>query len=165
MKRWVILVIAAAAAVSAAMPFSRTDVAELISMQALVVSLDQGQVVLDGGRCRGQGDTWEAAWQDLEQSADGVVFAGTAEHVILAGAAIRLLPEVAWSEELRPAAGICVSVGEHPDPEKAAAYLAAHETGTTLLRVREALLQGENAELPVLTETEGGFRLYGRKHR
>lgn len=157
--------LAAVAGMTALLPFESSDVAQLVPVEALVVSMDQGEVVLDGGACQGRGETWDAAWQDLKRGAEGNVFLGTAEQVILTGAAVDLLPQAAWCEELRPAAVICVSPGPAPEPEEAAAYLSAHNGGVTLQQVRAALLQEQPVELPVLVETEGGLRLYGTKHR
>ena len=161
---WIILT-AAALLLLGWMPFERSDVARLAPVEALVVSVEQGRVVLDGGDCQGRGATWQEAWQDLRQGAEGQVFLGTAEQVVLTGSAVELLPQVANSGVLRPAAQVCVCPGPAPDPKQAAAYLSAHETGVTLQRVQAALLRGDDFALPVLTETEGGLRLYAAANR
>ena len=146
---------AAALLLLGGMPFKRSDVARLAPVEALVVSVEQGRVVLDGGDCQGRGASWEEAWQ----------FLGTAEQIVLTGSAVELLPQAVNSGALRPAAQVCVCPGPAPDPKQAAAYLSAHKTGVTLQRVQAALQRGENFALPVLMETEGGLRLYAATKR
>lgn len=167
MKKWLGtgILCAALLGMSALFPFERNDVAKLVPVETLVVSVNGEMVMLNGGACLGCGETWQKAWQDLLQSAGGTVFLGTAEQVILVGAAVNLLPQVVWNEQLRPAAVLCVSPGPEPDLKEAAAYLSAHDAGVTLQHVRMALLQNETIDLPVLVETEGGLRLYGTKGR
>lgn len=97
---------------------------------------------------------------DLRRGAEGEVFLETADQLILSGPAVSLLPEIVRSGELRPGADLCRSGPNLPDPEEAADYLAAHETGLTLLDVRRAMVRGERVELPVLARTKGGLRLY-----
>ena len=143
------------------LPFQSSDVAQLVPIETLVVSLDDGWIILDGGETLGRGKNWEEAWEDLHHGADGRVFLGTVEQVVLSGAAVELLSETAWNEELRPAATVCTALGSEPDPKEATAYLSAHQGGVTLQQVRAALLKGESIKLPILVETEGGLRLYG----
>ena len=164
-KFGIALGLAAVLGLLALLPFRRTDVAELVPIEALVVAMEHDSVVVDGGECRGCGETWQTAWQDLLNSGNGTVFLGTAEQIVLVGAAVELLPEVAWNEQLRPAAVVCVSPGPAPDVKEAAAYLGSHNGGVTLQQVRMALLQERAIDLPVLVETEGGMRLYGTKNR
>lgn len=158
------LIAAAIWGVGALLPFQSTDVAQLVPVETLVVSLKDTQLVLDGGTCRGSGNTWEEAWQDLQNSAEGHVFLGTAEQIVFAGAAIKTLPDAVSNRMLRPAANVCVSVGKIPDPKETSAYLSAHNGGITLQTVRAWLKQGQQPELPVLVVQEGGMRLYGREH-
>ena len=166
MKRMILFVcLAAALRMSGLLPFSGSDVAELAPVEALTVDWKQGQVVLNGGACQGYGKDWAAALEDLHRGAEGTVFLGTAEHVVLSEDAVRLLPDVIRSEELRPAAVICVCDGPLPEPEDAAAYLSAHNAGMTIQKVQAAMVRGEGVALPVLRETEGGLRLYGSENR
>jgi len=165
-KRLCVLVIAAAALrLTGLLPFQTTDVARLKPVEALVISVEQGEIVFRGEECQGRGTTWEEAWTDLEQSAEGTVFLDTAEQVVLVGQAADLLAGAAWSEQLRPAANVCICIGEAPEPEAAAAYLSAHAGGLTLQKVRAALLRQETVKPPVLVKTEGGLRLYGAYDR
>ena len=47
---------AAALLLLGGMPFKRSDVARLAPVEALVVSVEQGRVVLDGGDCQGSAE-------------------------------------------------------------------------------------------------------------
>lgn len=161
-KKLVLLVVLVAVLrASGIIPFESSDVAELVPVQALVVSTSNGSVMLDGGECLGIGKDWDSAWEDLHRSAKGHVFLGTAENIILCGNAVELLPHVVRSEVLRPAASICVCPDSVPDAEDAAAYLSAHPGGVTLQQVRNLQRRTGSVELPRLTQTEGGLRVYG----
>ena len=102
---------------------------------------------------------------DLRESADGTVFLGTAEQVIVSRKAAHLLPDVIRCPDLRPAAVLCICSGDPPDPKEAAKYLSAHDAGVTIQKVQAAVLQGKGAALPVLEQTEGGLRLRGSADR
>lgn len=166
MKRILLFVcLAAALRMTGLMPFSGNDVADLVPVEALTVDWKRGQVVLDSGESQGYGADWAEALEDLHRGADGTVFLGTAEQVVLSEAAVRLLPDVIRSQQLRPAAVICVCTGPLPKPKDAAAYLSAHDAGMTIQKVRAAMVRGEGVALPVLRNTEGGLRLNGSKNR
>ena len=166
MKKLVLLAaLAAALRLTGLLPFASSDVAELVPVRALVVSVQDGTIVFDGEQCRGMGRTWEQAWEDLEQSANGHVFLGTADHVVLCEDAVEYLSKVVSSRILRPAASICITSGEIPEPKEAADYLDAHDTGVTLQRIKALQLREGNVRLPKLTKTEGGWRLVGAEDR
>ena len=165
MKRIVWLLLAVGLKMSGLLPFESNDVAKLAPVEALTVTVREGQVILDGGRCRGCGETWDEALEDLHHGAEGTVFLGTAEQVILSQEAVELLPQVVRCRQLRPAAAICICRGTLPEPEEAAAYLNAHDAGVTLRQVQAAMLQGRGIALPMLENTEGGLRLYGSADR
>lgn len=167
MKRvWIWLsAVAAALALQSLLPFEHTDVAGLVPVEALIVSVENGQIRLKGADCTGTGKTWDEAVTDLHRSAKGTLFLGTAEHVILMGEAESLVLQVAQSEILRPAAEVCRGEGQLPAAKDIAAYLAAHNSGVTLQHVQAAALRGNVPALPVLKQTEGGLRLYGTQNR
>lgn len=166
MKRLLLFILLAAAlGFAGLLPFERRDVAALEPLEALVVSENQDYVVLDGGSCRGLGRTFSQALEDLHKSGEGTVFLGTVSQVILADSAVKLLPEVVKTPELRPAAALTAARGMTPDPEAAAAYLSAHHPGLTIQQMRTAIVRGQRVTLPVLAETEGGLRLYAAAHR
>lgn len=159
-KKLVILaVLAAALRATGLLPFQSSDVAELVPVQALVVSVEEGKVYLDGGECLGIGADWDSALQDLKESAEGHVFLGTADHVVLCGEAVSLLQQLIESEALRPAASVCVCPNGLIDSKSAAGYLAAHDGGVTLQQVRALQLRPGEVELPELIRTQGGLRL------
>jgi len=141
------------------LPFRSSDVAQLVPVQALVISQSGKNVVLDGGQCRGIGTDWDSAWKDLQNSAEGHVFLQTADHVILCGEAIGLLRQVVDSGAFRPAASVCVCPDGVPSADEAAKYLQAHRGGVTLQQVQALRLREGTLTLPRLRQTEGGLRL------
>ena len=161
-KKFVVLaVLAAVLRMTGLLPFQSSDVSELVPVQALVVSVEDGRVYLDGGGCLGVGENWEEALQDLDQSAEGHVFLGTADHVVLCGEAVSLLYRISRSDVLRPAASVCVCPYGVVDAKTAGAYLDAHHSGVTLRQVRALQLRPGELELPELIQTRGGLRLDG----
>ena len=157
--------LAAALRISGLLPFETRDVAQLKPVEALVVSEKEGQLVLNGGETAGNGTDWEIALEDLRQGAEGTLFLGTAEQIVLCGGAKRYLRQIADSEAMRPAAVVVWCPEETLDPKEVSAYLSAHDAGLTLQRVRAAFLRGESVRLPVLVKTEGGLRLHGTEDR
>ena len=162
MKRllWIVLAVAAVR-MTGLVPFESRDVAELVPVQTLTVAVEDGQVVLNGGGCRGLGADWDAALADLLQSGDGAVFLGTAEQIVLSDNALTVLPDVIRCPRLRPAAALCVCQGDPPDPDTVTDYLSAHDAGVTIQQVQSAMLAERGIALPRLVETEGGLRLEG----
>lgn len=166
MKRMILAACAVAAlSLTGTMPFAGTDVAELLPVQTLTVDRKQGQVILDGGLCRGTGENWAAALEDLEAGAEGEVFLGTAEQVLLTEEALEVLPDVIRCARLRPAAVICVCRGELPEVEDVTVYLSAHDAGVTIQKVQAAMVRGGSIRLPVLEQMKGGLRLRGTEDR
>ena len=157
---WLVL-LAAALSLTGLLPFESNDVVSLVPVEALTVDMEEGRVTLKGKDCQGHGDDWRSALEDLRQSGTGTVFLGTAEQVVISQRAVSILPDIIRSEALRPAAVICVSPGEPPEPEEAAEYLSAHDAGMTIQKVQAIMLRGEGVKLPMLVQTEGGLRLYG----
>lgn len=162
-----LLIIAAAALLLKAtglLPFSGTDVAQLLPVRALLIDVENGQVFLDGGSAKGSGTTLNAALEDMKQGAEGTVFLATAEQVILSSRALGRLPELSRWDALRPGARVLLADGEVSSVEEAADYLEAHDSGLTLQQVRARLLAGQRVTLPLLHMTQGGFRLETRKN-
>ena len=158
------LLLAVALSMTGLLPFESNDVASLVPVQTLTVDIKEEQVILQGNECQGRGENWAKALEDLRNSANGTVFLGTAEQVVLSKRAVSLLPDVIRSKELRPAAVICVCPGEPPEPEEAASYLSAHDGGMTIQKVQAILLREEGVALPMLVKTEGGLRLHGAEN-
>lgn len=143
------------------LPFQSSDVAELVPLEVLVVTLEENQITLDGGTCIGRGFSWSEAVQDLRQGAPGEAFLGTIKYIVLCGDASELLLQAAWDSSLRPAAEICLCSPTPPDVERTAKLLSAHQSGVTLQQVRAMELRREEIHLPFLAQTEGGLRLHG----
>lgn len=154
------LLLAAGLRLFGLLPFESHDVATLQPVRALVVSLDGGEIVLDGGLCQGRGKTVADALADLDESGEGTVFLRTASHVVLCGKAQSLLYPLVESRALRPAAAV-VAARTPPDVEEAANYLDAHSGGITIGQVGAAMVRNAPVRLPLLLETKGGLRLYG----
>ena len=161
MKRLYFYIAAAAALfLLKLLPLQGTDVAELLPVRVMLVEAEDGLVRV---RCdhdaEGAGKNWELALADLQSSAEGQVFFGTIEHVVLAPSAWYLMPRLAASTELRPAAKLYYGPQELPEAEEAAAFLHAHPGGLTLCQARAALLSGGHIHAPRLVETEGRLLL------
>ena len=164
-KLAILAAVAALLKVSGLLPFQTTDVAQLKPVEALVVSVEDGTVLLRSGEAIGVGADWPSALNDLRQGAEGTLFLGTTEQVILCGRAVDLLEQVARSEDLRPGTMVVACGEEQVDPKQAATYLSSHNSGVTLGRVRAAMLRKESVVLQELVNTEGGLRLYDPSRR
>ncbi len=142
------------------LPATQKDVGDLLPVQALVVAVEDGEIVLDGGEdLTGRGTDWAAAMEDLRATAPGEAFFGAAGHVVLLGEAQSLLLDVLGERELRPAAGVYAGDGEI-EAEGAAEFLEAHEGEVTLQDLQAAALEGEPLALPVLRRgADGRYRL------
>ncbi len=129
------------------LPFEGTDVATLEPAEALYVSLEGEQILVetDGGWF-GKGETVEEAVADLKESAPGQVFLQTVDYLLLQTESEALLPTL--YAHLRSGCSVC-RVEEKPDLEKASTYLRAHRPGLTLQDYRAG-----NTEIPKLTMEE-----------
>ena len=88
-----LVVLAAVLSLTGLLPFESSDVASLVPVETLTVDMKENQVILNGGECQGRGETWETALEDLRHGAEGTVFLGTAEQVVLSKRAASVLPE------------------------------------------------------------------------
>ena len=166
MKKLILIaVLAAVLRLTGLLPFESSDVAELLPVEALTVSVQGDTVTVRGKDCMGVGADWESALHDLTASGSGRVFLGTAEQIVLCGDAVRLLQQVAESEELRPGALICACPSAEPAPEEAAEFLKAHPGSVTLQQVRALQYRPGELRLPELMMTEGGLRLVDTPNR
>ena len=139
---------------------TRSDVSELVPVQALAVDVQDGRVrvTADTGD-EGFGRSLDDALSDLRAGCAGRLFTQTAEHILMTQRAWYLLPQVCVSGQLRPAAKLYRAGEKAARPEEALAFLQAHPGPLTLSRARAALLENKMPEAPVLLEAEGGFRL------
>lgn len=153
MKRWAIyLLLFAAAAALGTSAFTGTDVGELLPVEAVRVSVREGELLLetDTGDT-GRGADVDAALRDLKESAPGNLFLETADYLILAPGSEPFLRELYGF--LRPSCGVCVEDGE-ADMERIGEFLSAHKPETTLRDWRNG-----SEDLPVLRTREGRMEL------
>lgn len=158
---WIWIALLAAALCCGLFSAHGTDAAELRPAQVLLIDASGGTVraVTDQGTA-GLGATLDEALADLQAGADGAVFFGTVGHVVVSRRAAWLVPALAVARELRPSARL-YTAAELPEASEAAAFLRAHPGESTLQAVHAALLYGQQPEVPLLLQTEGGLRLAG----
>lgn len=142
---------AAALLLAAVLPAGGTQTASLQPAQVLLVTERAGRVEAkcDSGAA-GIGDDLESALSDMEKTANGVLFLGTVEHVILGPGAYGLLPEAANCEKLRPAARVYYAMGTPENLERLPDFLSAHRTQATLAQERAAELGAGPVTVPIL---------------
>ena len=159
MKRWAPVLLAAAALRLLGCIPAGTDVAELLPVRVVCIEYTRGvvRVQTDGG-VLAEGETLEQALEQAEQTAEGVLFFSTAEHVILLPGAQRLARRLPAQTRLRPAAKVYLARGQ-VSPEAAARYLDAHAGALTIARLQAALETGADIVLPILRVQEGGLLL------
>ncbi len=142
------------------LPDSRGDVGGLLPVQTLVLSLEDGRLLLEGGEdLRGTGRTWNEAMEDLCATAPGDAFFGTTGQIVLVEGTEALLPEVLGDDRLRPAARVYAGRGG-VEPEGATAFLEAQKGGITLQALQAAALEGRNVPLEQLVCEDGRYRLH-----
>lgn len=155
------LLLAAVLAALGLLPFRATDAAKLIPVRAVIVTRDGGSYTVDVGQAvRGVGRTLSEALEDLRAGVSGEIFFPTAEEIVVtdtgddfAGTVTAVTEESAF----QPAAGLYRTEEHGLDASAVAAYLAAHPSEVTLVRVRGALHAGEPVALPTLRVEGGGF--------
>lgn len=159
-KLWLLLALTVALSVFGLSPFQTTDIAQLAPVQTMVISATRTQVRVDcGQKLTGQGPDLAAALADLKAGAEGNVFLGTAQQIVVTGH-----PSV-WAQllaipELRPAARL-YQADTPPSADAVTAFLLQHKRQTTLLDLRAAQLYGEHITVPCLTQGEGGYHIVG----
>ncbi len=136
------------------------DAAELLPARALVIDAQAGAVhVSSDCGAAGTGSSLDEALSDMQRRASGQLFLDTAEQIVVCSRAWYLLPQVAVSRQLRPAAPRCRGVGGTPDAGELVDFLQAHPPGLTLAHTYAALLAGERVDAPVLHAAEGRLLL------
>lgn len=141
------------------LPAEPRALGDLLPVEALVVSEEDGTVTVDGGKgLVGHGNSWAEAVEDLRQTANGDAFLDTAGHIILKEGAEGRLEEVLDDRSLRPAARVYLGLGE-PTADGAAEYLQSRRGSVTVRDLQAAWLEDRMVTLPRLTEEEGRYRL------
>ena len=161
-KLWWLLTAAVVLAVFGASPFDPVDIAKLAPVQTMVISRVGGQVRVDcGEELAGQGDDLEQALEDLTAGASDEVFLATAQQIVVVGDD-GLWTQLLRQDGLRPAARL-YQTASAPKAEDITAYLLRDKTTATLLELRIAREYGRELTVPVLAQTEGGYRLVSGK--
>lgn len=152
------LLAAAALLLAAVLPARGTETASLQPAQVLLITEENGRVTArcDSG-ASGVGDDLERALFNMERTANGTLFLGTVEYVILGPGAYELLPQAALSARLRPAARVCCALGTPDDLEALPDFFTAHRTRATLAQEKAALLGEQPVAVPILAV--GGERM------
>lgn len=112
MRRWLIYIfLLAATPVLGLVLFKGTDIAKLQPVEVVSLSIQEGQLQIqtDTGNM-GIGSTCKQAWEDLKNTASGVVFLDTADYLTVTGDAQPYIEEM-W-EYLRPSCKICLQIGQ-----------------------------------------------------
>lgn len=133
--------------------FPPHDIALLRPVQVVYGTMEQGQwyVTADTGDS-GLGATWEAALENLAQTAPGTVFQGTVGYVILQEHTP--VEPVLEDGNLSPNCGLCLGRGT-PELGQVGDFLRTHGTLPTLGQLRD----NRERPVPVLTQEESGYAL------
>lgn len=149
MKRILLYIIVMAAALL--VPERGTDVGELIPVELVFLYKDEGAIVLetDTGNM-GRGETLEAAYADLKDTAPGIIFLDAADYLLVARSVRTLAPQMA--EYMKAGSRIC-QAEKGIDLPLAAQYLNVHPSEVKLKEVEVA------TELPVLKQEKYGEKI------
>ena len=158
---FIILLAAASAVCFAQLPKTGTDAAKLLPAQTLVFSAADGEIRVESDTgASGSGKTLAAALEQMERSAEGTLFLGTAEYLVLTKGTQALLADLYEEPRLRPAAKPVLCGAETISAEQADAILQAHPTQLTLAQAYAVALRGEPVQLHMLRPVqEGGWLL------
>lgn len=129
-------------------PEAATDLDSLIPVETLWVEEKDGKIVICGKDVRGEGVDWNSAMEDLEATAEGVVFLETVDRVIVEMSAEGCMRDVRRDRRFRPAVRLYYLQGTAS--EKLDGFTAAHESAATI---------GNGKEVPLIVEEEGRYRL------
>lgn len=122
MKKWIWMLLALLALT--ALPSPGTELGELHPVSLLMVSAQGKNIQLRTDTMdRGEGETLDAALQNLEDTTPGHLFLDTAENLILTEQTRFLLPQL--KKLLRPGVAVCITDTEL-DMETAPEYLHTH---------------------------------------
>ena len=149
MKNWIYMLLLAATAVF--FPTRGTDVGELLPVELISLTMEDGMVVAsaDTGDS-GTGTDIASAMEDLRAGAAGEVFLETADYLLLQAEFLGVRESLqTW---FRP--GTLVYAVEAPvDPQPAATYLRSRTGGVALNELKETSL------LETLKPSGGGVKL------
>ena len=150
-------VIAAGLLLAGELPMETHDAAELLPAELAIFWTEDGRVCArcDNGT-EGSGEDLDAALDDLERAAEGVLFLDTAEHIILLQSTQSLLPAAVRQRQFRPAAKLYLARRDALDADGCVDFLQAHPGAVTLADAHAALLRGEALDPAILLPGENG---------
>ena len=162
-KLWIGFLAAASAVCFWMLAKTGTDAAKLLPARVLVIEERDGAVrVSSDNGAAGSGETLAAALQQMERSAEGVLFLDTAEHIVLLQSAGALLPAAAQQPQFRPAAKLYLARLPELHAAEAVEFLQAHPGTLTLALARAALVRGDQIRpAQLLPAEDGGMKLAG----
>ena len=162
-KLWIGFLAAASAVCFWMLAKTGTDAAKLLPARVLVIEERDGAVrVSSDNGAAGSGETLAAALKQMEQSAEGVLFLDTAEHIVLLQSAGALLPAAAQQPQFRPAAKLYLARLPELHAAEAVEFLQAHPGTLTLALARAALARGDQIRpAQLLPAEDGGMKLAG----
>lgn len=120
----------------------------MIPLELLWIETDGEMLAVEGKAVKGVGEDWEAALEDLEQTASGTVFLETVERVVIAEEAADCLPQLLEDPKLRPSVQLYLLRGDAT--EKLEAFTSAHPS--------EAVADDPKG-IPIILEEEGRYRI------
>lgn len=160
-KLFRLLLLAAALAALANLPFRSTDAAKLKPVRTVIVTHNEEQYEVEvGAAAHGIGKTLSEALDALRRTVSGVLFLPTAEQVIVvdpAGTDREAVSAVAGEASFCPAAGLYRTEETDLDAKAVGAYLSSHPSNTTIMQVRGRLAMGEPPRIPELRRENGGY--------
>lgn len=122
MRKWIFLLLAMLA--FTALPSPGTELGELHPVSLLVVRAQEKNIRLETDTMDvGEGETLDAALQNLEDTTPGHLFLDTVEYLILTEQTRFLIPQL--KQLLRPGVTVCVTESE-VNPETAPEFLHTH---------------------------------------
>jgi len=135
-------------------PVAATDLDDLIPVETLWITVEEGSLAVNGKDVSGKGGDWQSAMEDLEASAEGTVFLQTVDRIVVSEKAANCLKALREDERLRPSIRLYLLRGAAD--ESLDAFTAAHGSEATVENGKEP---------PLILEEEGRYRLAGAERR
>ena len=135
----------------ALLPTEATDVGELIPVEVIAVSEERGIIYVetDTGD-KGQGNTLEEAFGDMELTSPGIIYLDTAEYLLIEEGMEKHLNRL--RPYLKESVRVCKAARGIP-LEGIAKYLSIHKPDSRLNEVMDI------SEIPVVVEENGRYEI------
>ncbi len=130
-------------------PVSKEDIGDLEPIQAIWLSIDDGDVVLKTDtEDFGTGGTVEAAIQTMKKNSEGVVYLDTAQFLLVSENAVEQIENIL--PHLKSSVKICLWEGN--DVASAARYMQSHNMG---YKMKELNAGKQLQTIPSIVKKEG----------